>query len=78
MNKKEMLSIALFLFGLGFIIIGSLDILSIVANGLNLIFNLNLPDIFLNNFIFRTSLVLIGSLLIVACLFFLEKSIVTA
>ena len=77
MNKREILSMILFLLGLSIMIMGSSDILSIVANGLNLVSNLNLPDIFLNTFGFRTLLVLAGGLLMMTGLFLFKKNDIT-
>ena len=60
MNKREILSTILFLFGFSLMIMGSSDILSIFANGLNLVSDLNLPDVFLYTFVFRTLLIFIS------------------
>ena len=55
-------------------IMGSSDILRTVANGLNLVSDLNLPDVFLNTFGFRTLLILISGLFMMTCLFLFKKN----
>ena len=64
----------LFLLGLSLMMMGSSNILSIAANGLNLVSNLNLPAVFLNTFGFRTLLILISGLFMMTCLFLFKKN----
>lgn len=61
MNKKKMCFI---LIGIGIIIItiASSDITSIFSSILNTIFNMKLPDVFFNSFVFRATLIGIGAI----------------
>lgn len=67
----------LFPLGLSLMIMDSSDILGIVTNGLNLVSDLNLPDVFLNTFGFITLLVLAGGLLMMTGLFLFKKNDIT-
>lgn len=62
MKKQETIYIILMFIGLIIITVSYLDIISIVANVLNRVFDFNLPEIWLNSFHFRAMIILIGSL----------------
>lgn len=63
MNKKKTKGEAFIVIGLIIMAISVLDIISIISSVLNIFFNLKLPDVLFNSFIFRVSIVLIGGLI---------------
>lgn len=60
MDKKEIVCFVLMAFGILIMIIVYNDVTSIISSILNKVFNLNLPDVLFNSFIFRAIVISIG------------------
>lgn len=65
MSKQEKMCLIVMGIGIVIMLVASLDIISVLASLLNHLFNFSLPDVFLNTFVFRTTITLLGGAILI-------------